>query len=219
VGSQGWLALETRLGDRVRVSLDLDADHLEGGAAARADLQRAATDDVGDHFAFALVGSETLRDAGVGLAVRCTLGCSLAGLSFEPVQVDATIAPPDVWDAQAARPADRRRARPDRPAAGPVGASGVRTWRYLYRLQNSRRLRRLELGEYPTLSLEDARKEVLTRRQAVEVRGEDPAAEKAEWKKVETWDRRFAQILEPTSAQVRAFQRRKAGGPYPSDLR
>ncbi len=68
-----------------------------------------------------------------------------------------------------------------------VSPSGVRAWCYLYRLQNSRRLRRLKLGEYPTLSLEDARKEVLTRRQAVEVRGEDPAAEKAEWKKVETF--------------------------------
>ena len=100
---KGGLALETRLGDRARVSLDLDADHLNGGEAARADLQRAATEDVGDHFAFALVGSETLRDAGVGLAVRYTLECSLAGRSFEPVQVDVTIAPPDGWDAQPAR--------------------------------------------------------------------------------------------------------------------
>jgi hypothetical protein len=51
------------------------------------------------------------------------------------------------------------------------------------------------LGEYPTLSLEDARKEVLTRRQAVEVRGEDPAAEKAEWKKVETFGQLAAWYL------------------------
>ena len=100
---KGGLALDTRLGDRARVSLDLDADHLKGGEAARADLQRAAAEDVGDHFAFALVGSETLRDAGVGLAVRYALECSLAGRSFEPVQVDVTIAPPDVWDAQPAR--------------------------------------------------------------------------------------------------------------------
>jgi integrase len=76
-----------------------------------------------------------------------------------------------------------------------VSPSGVRTWCYLYRLPNSRRLRRLKLGEYPTLSLEDARKEVLTRRQAVEVRGEDPAAEKAEWRKVETFSQLTAWYL------------------------
>jgi hypothetical protein len=100
---KGGLALETRLGDRARVSLDLDADHINGSEAARVDLQRAAIEDVGDHFAFALVGSETLRDAGVGLAVRYTLQSSLAGGPFEPVQVDVTIAPPDVWDAQPAQ--------------------------------------------------------------------------------------------------------------------
>lgn len=100
---KGGLALETRLGDRARVSLDLDADHINGGEAARVDLQRAAIEDVGDHFAFALVGSETLRDAGVGLAVRYTLQSSLAGRPFEPVQVDVTIAAPDVWDAQPAQ--------------------------------------------------------------------------------------------------------------------
>jgi hypothetical protein len=100
---KGGLALETRLGERARVSLDLDADHLEGAEAARADLQRAALEDVGDHFAFALVGSETLRDADVNLAVRYGLESSLAGLPFEPVQVDVTVAPPDFWDAQPAQ--------------------------------------------------------------------------------------------------------------------
>jgi hypothetical protein len=97
---KGGLALETRLGERARVSIDLDADHVHSAEAARADLQRAATDDLGDHFGFAVVGSEELREAGVGLAVRYKLESSLAGRPFEPLQVDVTIAPPDPWDAQ-----------------------------------------------------------------------------------------------------------------------
>jgi hypothetical protein len=97
---KGGLALEARLGERARVSIDLDADHLHGAEAARADLQRAALEDVGDHFGFALVGSEELRDEGVRLAVRYQLESHLAGRPFEPLQVDVTIAPPDPWDAE-----------------------------------------------------------------------------------------------------------------------
>jgi hypothetical protein len=92
---KGGLALETRLGERARVSIDLDADHLHGAEAARADLQHAAIEDAGDHFGFALVGSEELRDEGVRLAVRYQLESYLAGRPFEPLQVDVTIAPPD----------------------------------------------------------------------------------------------------------------------------
>ncbi len=99
---KGGLALETRLGDRARVSIDLDADHVHGAEAARADLQRAAIEDIGDHFGFAVVGSEELRETGVGLAVRYKLESSVAERPFEPVQVDVTIAPPDPWDAQPA---------------------------------------------------------------------------------------------------------------------
>jgi len=100
---KGGFALETRLGGRARASVDLDADHVDGAEAARADLQRAAIEDVGDHFGFALVGREELREAGVSLAVRYKLDSSLAGRPFEPLQVDVTIAPPDRWDAQPAR--------------------------------------------------------------------------------------------------------------------
>jgi predicted nucleotidyltransferase component of viral defense system len=97
---KGGLALETRLGARARVSIDLDADHVHGAEAARADLQRAAIEDVGDHFGFALVGSEELRDEGVSLAVRYKMESNLAGRPFEPLQVDVTIAPPDPWDGE-----------------------------------------------------------------------------------------------------------------------
>jgi hypothetical protein len=97
---KGGLALEARLGERARVSIDLDADHLHGAQAARADLQRAAIEDVGDHFGFALVGSEELRDEGVSLAVRYKMESNLAGRPFEPLQVDVSIAPPDPWDGE-----------------------------------------------------------------------------------------------------------------------
>jgi hypothetical protein len=51
---KGGLALETRLGEKARISVGLDADHLLGARAARADLQRAAIEDIGDHFGFAI---------------------------------------------------------------------------------------------------------------------------------------------------------------------
>src|SRR5450759_4701125 len=69
-----------------------------------------------------------------------------------------------------------------------ISPTGVRAWCYFYRLPGSRRLRRLKLGTYPALSLAGARKEVLTRRQGVEVNGEDPAATKAARKEIKTFE-------------------------------
>jgi hypothetical protein len=83
--------------------VDLDADHLRGAEAARADLQRAAIAEVGDHFSFAVIEAEELRAGGVALATRYKLECSLAGRLFEPLQVDVSLAAPDPWDAQPAR--------------------------------------------------------------------------------------------------------------------
>jgi hypothetical protein len=99
---KGGFALETRLGEHARVSVDLDADHLGGAEAARADLQRAIVAEVGDHFGFALIGAEELRSGGVGLAVRYRLESSVAGRPFEPLQVDVSLTAPDPWDAQRA---------------------------------------------------------------------------------------------------------------------
>ena len=66
---KGGLALETRLGERARPSMDLDADHAQGAAAAREDLQHAIAEDLGDHFSFAIIGSEELREGGLSLAL------------------------------------------------------------------------------------------------------------------------------------------------------
>jgi hypothetical protein len=85
------------------VSVDLDADHREGAEVARADLQRAAIAEIDDHFGFAVIGAEELREGGVELAVRYKLECSVAGRLFEPLQVDVSMAAPDPWDAQPAR--------------------------------------------------------------------------------------------------------------------
>jgi len=100
---KGGLALEIALGQHARPSVDMDADHVLGSSAARADLQLAVAEDLGDHFTFAIVGSEDLSDGGVSLAVRYRIGCELGGRPFEPLQVDVTEAPPDPWDAEPAQ--------------------------------------------------------------------------------------------------------------------
>lgn len=97
---KGGFALETRLGERARASLDLDADHRQGADAAREDLQRAAIEDAGDYFAFAIVGTEELSEAGVRLALRYKLVSTLSGRTFEPLEVDVSIASPEPWDAE-----------------------------------------------------------------------------------------------------------------------
>jgi predicted nucleotidyltransferase component of viral defense system len=101
---KGGLALAARLGERARVSVDLDADHLLGAEAARADLLRAALAEVDDHFAFAVVGSDDLHEGSVKLAVRYKLESALAGSPFEPLQVDVTLEPADPADAERVRP-------------------------------------------------------------------------------------------------------------------
>ncbi len=66
------------------------------------DLQRAAAEDIDDHFAFALTGQTSITDGDAALAVRFALESALAGRRFEPLQVDVTVATPDPWDAQPA---------------------------------------------------------------------------------------------------------------------
>lgn len=100
---KGGLGLETRLGDHARPSVDLDADHAKGAAAAREDLQRAVAEDLSDHFAFAIAGSEELKEGDVSLAMRYRIECSVGGRPFEPLQVDVSVAAPEPWDAEPAQ--------------------------------------------------------------------------------------------------------------------
>ncbi len=100
---KGGLGLETRLGDHARPSVDLDADHAKGAAAAREDLQRAVAEDLNDHFAFAIAGSGELKEGDVSLAMRYRIECSVGGRPFEPLQVDVSVAAPEPWDAEPAQ--------------------------------------------------------------------------------------------------------------------
>lgn len=102
---KGGLALDTRLGVRARSSLDMDLDHATGSLQARTDLEAAIVTDLGDNFSFSIVSAEELQETGVGLAVRYRLECAVGGRRFEPLQVDVTLAQPDVWEVeQAERP-------------------------------------------------------------------------------------------------------------------
>ncbi len=100
---KGGLGLETRLGDHARPSVDLDVDHAKGAAAAREDLQHAVAEDLGDHFAFAIAGSEELKEGDVNLAMRYRIECSVGGRPFEPLQVDVSLVAPEPWDAEPAQ--------------------------------------------------------------------------------------------------------------------
>jgi predicted nucleotidyltransferase component of viral defense system len=100
---KGGLALETRLPDHARASMDMDIDHILGAAAAREDLLRAAAEDLNDHFAFALTGTEEVQEGGRRLALRYRFEASVAGVSFEALQVDVTRLAPEVWEVEPAR--------------------------------------------------------------------------------------------------------------------
>jgi hypothetical protein len=61
---------------------------------------REGREDAGDYFAFAIVGTEELSEAGVRLALRYKLESTLSGRTFEPLEVDVSIASPEPWDAE-----------------------------------------------------------------------------------------------------------------------
>jgi hypothetical protein len=100
---KGGLALDTRLGDRARSSMDMDIDHAQGATAAREDLLGAVAEDLGDYFAFAITGTEEVREGNVSLAVRYRIECAVAGTRFEPLHVDVTVTPPEAWAVEPAR--------------------------------------------------------------------------------------------------------------------
>ena len=100
---KGGLALDTRLPEHARASMDMDIDHVLGAAAAREDLLRAAAEDLDDHFAFAILGTEEVREGDTRLALRYRFEASVAGVAFEPLQVDVTTLAPEVWEVEAAQ--------------------------------------------------------------------------------------------------------------------
>ena len=100
---KGGLALDTRLPGHARASMDMDIDHVEGATAARGDLLRAAAEDLHDHFAFAIAGTEEVLEGGRRLGLRYRFEAAVAGVAFEALQVDVTIQAPDVWEVEPAQ--------------------------------------------------------------------------------------------------------------------
>src|SRR5207302_2756458 len=70
---KGGLALDTRLGERARSSMDMDLDHARGAEPARDDLVRGLAADLNDHFSFTITGTEDVREGNVNLAVRYSI--------------------------------------------------------------------------------------------------------------------------------------------------
>lgn len=100
---KGSFALDTRLGQNARPSMDMVIDHVEGAAAAREDLQRAIALDLNDHFAFSIIGTEQVVEGDERLAVRYRMEASLAGVPFEVVQIDITATAPELWQVEPAQ--------------------------------------------------------------------------------------------------------------------
>jgi integrase len=75
-----------------------------------------------------------------------------------------------------------------------VTPTGSKSWAYTYRRQSDGRKRRVTLGEFPALSLHQARAKARGHRAAV-AEGADPASEKVTQKKVETVDQLLDRYL------------------------
>ncbi len=100
---KGGLALDTRLGDRARASMDMDIDHAQGAKASREDLAGACNLDMGDHFSFNISGSTEFQEGGTQLAVSYRVDSGLAGAPFETLHVDITLDAPGAWEVVYAR--------------------------------------------------------------------------------------------------------------------
>ncbi len=99
---KGGLALETRLGERARASMDMDIDHAHGVEAARRDVAEAVTHDLGDHFSFVITESAEIPEGGGNFALSFRIECQVARVLFEMLQVDVTIAPSELWEVERA---------------------------------------------------------------------------------------------------------------------
>lgn len=85
---KGGLALDYRLGIRVRTTKDMDLTRQEGEEAAAADLIAAQTLDLGDDFTFVIERTRRLDEVEGANAVRYHVRASLDGRVFEEVVVD-----------------------------------------------------------------------------------------------------------------------------------
>jgi hypothetical protein len=94
---KGGLALDFRLGDRARATVDMDLGRHDDEANASIDLVAAQRRDLDDYFAFDIVRTPILDDADVAGTVRYRVRASLAGRRFEEFVVDVGFAMPPPW--------------------------------------------------------------------------------------------------------------------------
>lgn len=85
---KGGLALDYRLGIRVRSTKDMDLTRQDGEEAATADLIAAQATDLGDDFTFVIERTGRLDEVEGANAVRYHVRSILAGRVFEEVVVD-----------------------------------------------------------------------------------------------------------------------------------
>jgi predicted nucleotidyltransferase component of viral defense system len=85
---KGGVALELRLGDRARMTKDLDLARRDSEEAAAEDLVVAQSIDLGDFFTFTIDRTDALEQMGGAAAVRYRANAQLAGRRFENVIID-----------------------------------------------------------------------------------------------------------------------------------
>ena len=95
---KGGLALDYRLGNRARVTMDVDLAGPDGEDAATADLLAVQELDLGDHFSFAIERTAKLDQLDEGSAVRYHVRADLAGRLFEEFALDVGFDFPAGWE-------------------------------------------------------------------------------------------------------------------------
>jgi hypothetical protein len=85
---KGALALDFRLEERARTTMDLDIQREDDPESAQRDFLAATADDLDDYFVFSLVDMERRNEAEEGAAVRFHMRCELAGRLFDDMTVD-----------------------------------------------------------------------------------------------------------------------------------
>jgi hypothetical protein len=95
---KGGLALDYRLGNSARMTMDVDLAGPDGADAATADLLAVQELDPGDHFSFAIERAAKLDQLDEGSAVRYHVRAVLAGRLFEEFALDVGSDFPAGWE-------------------------------------------------------------------------------------------------------------------------
>jgi hypothetical protein len=98
---KGAVALDFRLGERARSTMDLDLHREDSEAEAMTDLIAAQTLDIGDYFSFQIERTNKLDELEDGTAVRYRVTAQLGGRPFDRVILDVGFdhgiaSPPDI---------------------------------------------------------------------------------------------------------------------------